>query len=124
MSASAWSTRMRQRKANATAIQFWIVLVITLISAILFFAYIPHFKEASSNTAQHALCKNSNLANAKLKFKINNQVIEQRIGNKCVTEYVTAPKGKEVQMIADRMAKCWDVYLEGKEELFETSDNT
>src|SRR3989338_825331 len=113
---------MFKKKAEKMAFQFLVVFMITLVAGTLFILYIKGIEKASSGITDFSICKDSNFANAKLKIK--NSLINEGLGNKCTTEYVTAPKGKEIPFIANKMAGCWEMYLEGKEDLFETSDNT
>lgn len=112
------------KKADKTLTQFLVVLVITVAAGLLLLILISKLSDTAIGISDYSVCKESNLANAKLKLKITNQVILDRQGNKCTTEYVKAPKGKEIPFITNKMASCWDMYLEGKEELFETKDNT
>ncbi|MBI4453238.1 hypothetical protein HY636_01200, partial [Candidatus Woesearchaeota archaeon] len=76
----------------------------------------------------YEICRFSNFENAKQRLKLYNQNLigttAKKYSNKCKTEYLVVPKGKELEIIAKKMAGCWDQYLEGKEELFETeTDN-
>lgn len=114
---------MRNKKAISAFFQFLIIFVVIIAAAIIYLVWLKDFRIHSENLADYTICKNSNLENAKLRLSIDNQNIQQRIGNKCKTEYTTVSKGKELDTIARKMAGCWDMYLEGKEELFETEDN-
>ncbi len=113
------------RKADELGFQTIVVILIILIGFILAFKWIPTFKEVYKNNMDYELCKDSNLANAKLKLTVpgTNQILTEREGNKCKTEYVKAPEDGEIPFIAKKMVNCWDMYLEGKADLFETADN-
>jgi hypothetical protein len=113
------------RSGEELGFQTIIIVAIIIISFILIFKWIPTFKETYMSNADYEICKDSNLANAKLKLKApgTNTILTEREGNKCKTEYVKAPKGEEVPFIAKKMARCWDMYLEGKSDLFQTEDN-
>ena len=119
---------MQNKKAISAFFQFLIIFVVIIAAAIIYLVWLKDFRIHSENLADYTICKNSNLENAKLKLKVpyTNQVLDERkdiIGNKCKTEYVPVPEGRELDTIARKMARCWDMYLEGKEEIFETSDN-
>ncbi len=113
---------MKRAENENLGMQTIIVLTITLVSVLLFLLFIKNFRESATGTSDYTICKESNLGNAKLKIKIGNMPFSERSGNNCKTEYVKAPKGQELTFIAQKMANCWDMYLEGKEELFETKD--
>jgi len=116
---------MARKKSSSYGFEFLVVLAITIAAAVLYFIWLGDVKDFAESAEDHTICKNSNIENAKLKLKIpaTNQVITERSGNKCRTEYLTVPKGKETDVTAKKMAQCWDMYLEGKEELFDTEDN-
>ena len=114
---------MKNKKATSMGLRFVIVLAITIAGALVYFLWLNEVKTFGEDFTDYAICKNSNIANAKMKLKIDNQVIEERRGNKCKTEYVDVPKDKELEFVAKKMAGCWDMYIEGKEELFDTEDN-
>lgn len=92
--------------------------------AIIYFFWLKDFRTSTDNLSDYVICKNSNLANAKLKLKIDNYVIQESGGNLCKTEYLSVPEDQELHFIAKKLAGCWDQYLEGKEALFDTEDNT
>ena len=114
---------MQNKKAMSEALQFVVIFIVIIAAAIVYFVWLKDFRIHAENLEDYTICRNSNLENAKLRLKIDNQVLQERIGNKCRTEYVTVPKRKELDIITKKMARCWDMYLEGKEELFETQDN-
>ena len=114
---------MINKKADSLGFQFIVVLAITIIFAFMYLFWLNDFRIFGENLGDYTICKDSNIENAKLKLKIDNQVIQERKGNKCKTEYLNVPKGKELEQTAKKMAACWDIYLEGKEELFDTEDN-
>src|SRR3989338_1797865 len=114
---------MKSKRADSLGFQFVIVLAITIVATLIYLIWLKDFRAFGENLEDYTICKNSNIENAKLKLKVSNQVIQERIGNKCRTEYLNVPKGKELGTIAKKMAGCWDMYLEGHEELFETKDN-
>ena len=113
---------MKNKKIASVGIRFIVVLIITIAGALVYFVWLKEVKIFGENMTDYAICKNSNIANAEMKLKIDNQVIAERRGNKCKTEYIDVPKDKELKFIAKQMAGCWDMYLEGKTELFDTDD--
>lgn len=115
---------MKTKKADSMGLQVIIVLVVVIAFALIYFVWLKDFRISGENLSDYTICKNSNFVNAKLKLKIDNQVLQERRGNKCKTEYLDVPKGGEVNFIARKLAGCWDQYLEGKERLFATEDNT
>lgn len=115
--------KYKNKKADSTGMKFVIALIITVAFALIYLLWLKDFRIFGENLEDYTICKNSNIENAKLKLKIDNQVIQERKGNKCKTEYVKVPKDEELEFVAKKMALCWDMYLEGKEELFETEDN-
>lgn len=115
--------KYKNKKADSTGMKFVIALIITVAFALIYLLWLKDFRIFGENLEDYTICKNSNIENAKLRLKINNQVIQERKGNKCKTEYITVPKDKELEFVAKKMSLCWDIYLEGKEELFETEDN-
>lgn len=116
---------MNRRKKASLGFQFLVVLIITIAGAVMYIVWLKDYRVYAENLEDYAICKNSNLESVKLKLKIptTNEVIQEHSGNKCKTEYVTVPKGREIELTARKMATCWDMYLEGKEEIFDTVDN-
>lgn len=100
-----------------------VALAVVIGFALIYFIWLKDVRMFGEKLSDYEICKFSNIENAKLKLKLNNQVIDERKGNKCKTEYIDVPKGKELDTIARKMAGCWDQYLEGKERLFETEDS-
>ncbi len=113
---------MKDKKSDL-GFKFLVVLIITIAGAIIYIMWLKDFRIFGENLEDYTICKNSNVENAKLKLKITNQVLTERQGNKCKTDYINVPKGKELEVTAKKMANCWDMYLEGKEELFDTVTN-
>ncbi len=111
---------MRTKKADSFGLQFIVVLIIVIIFVVIYFVWMKDFRIFGENLSDYTICKNSNLENAKMKLKIGNQPLAERVGNRCKTEYIEVPKDKELDLTTKKMAGCWDMYLEGKEELFET----
>lgn len=114
---------MHSKKADIPGFEFIVVLAVVIVFALIYFVWLKDFRIFGEQFSDYQICKASNIENAKLKLKINNQIIAERKGNKCKTEYITVPKDKELETIAKKLAGCWDQYLEGREELFETSDD-
>jgi len=114
---------MKLRKSSM-GLQVVIVLIVAIVFAFIFFFWLKDFRTTGENLSDYQICKNSNFENAKLKLKVDNLVLDERSGNRCKTEYLTVPKDQEVNFIARSLASCWDQYLEGKETLFDTEDNT
>lgn len=114
-----------KRKKSGVDPSILIVLIILIAFAFIYLVWLKDFRIFGENLSDYIICKNSNLENAKLKLKIpyTNQLLTEKQGNRCRTEYLNIPKGKEIDTIAKKMAACWDMYLEGKEELFDTIDN-
>ena len=113
-------------KKSEMGFELIVTLAVVIGFAIIYFVWLKDYRIFGEKLTDYEICKFSNLENAKLKLKIINQVAAERkgaIGNKCKTEYANVPKGKELDTIAKKMAGCWDQYLEGKEDLFETEDN-
>ena len=81
------------------------------------------YRTTGEYLTDYSICKNSNYENWKAKLKVGNTPLSERSGNRCKTEYLTVPKDIELKTMADKMAGCWDQYLEGRAELFDTSDN-
>ena len=115
---------MKIKKNGFIGLQVIIILIVLIGFAIIYFFWLKDVRTTGDNLADYTICKNSNLENAKLKLKIKNQVIDERVGNRCKTEYLKVPKDQELNFMAKKLASCWDQYLEGKELLFETRDNT
>ena len=113
---------MKIKKADSTGFQFIAAFIVVIIFAVIYLVWLKDFRIFAEKLEDYEICRFSNIENAKLKLKISNQVITERKGNKCKTEYIDISKGKELDMIAKKMAACWDMYLEGKEDLFETED--
>jgi len=115
---------MKTEKVGAMGLQVIIVLVVLIGFAIIYLFWLKDFRTAGDNLSDYAICKNSNIENANLKLKIDNLVIQEGKGNRCVTEYLKVPKKQELNFIARKLAGCWDQYLEGTQALFKTEDNT
>ncbi|MBI2655910.1 glycine zipper family protein [Candidatus Woesearchaeota archaeon] len=115
----------KNKKAASMGFKFLVVLVITMIFVLIYLLWLRDYRIFGENLADYAICKNSNLENAKLRLKIplSNELLDERAGNKCKTEYLRVAKDRELEIISKKMAQCWDMYLEGKERLFETEDN-
>ena len=105
------------------AFQVIVVLVIAIAFALIYFFWLGDYRESGENLSDYQICKSSNFENAKLNLKIDNWAIQERSGNKCKTEYLKVPKEQELNLIARKLAECWDQYLEGRETLFDTEDN-
>ncbi|MBI4452416.1 hypothetical protein HY637_03230 [Candidatus Woesearchaeota archaeon] len=120
--------RACNRKANM-GFRFLVVLVITMVFVLIYTLWLKDYRIFGNNLSDYLICKNSNLESAKLKLKaplpkpFSNEVLDERKGNRCKTEYVTVAESKELEIISKKMAQCWDMYLEGKERIFETEDN-
>jgi len=111
---------MKTKKADSMELQVIIVLIVVIAFALIYFSWLKDFRTTGEKLGDNIICKNSNYENAKLKLKIDNQVIQERRGNKCKTEYLNVPKDQELKFIADKMAGCWDQkgYLLQKTILF------
>ena|SRR3989338_5980535 len=114
---------MKAKKADTMAFQVIIVLVILIVFALIYFFWLRDYRTSGENLSDYQICKSSNFEDSKLKLKAGNVAIQERSGNKCKTEYLTVPKDQELNFIARKLAQCWDMYLEGKGELFDTKDN-
>lgn len=126
---------MRSKKAfELSGLQVIVAFIILIGFALIYLVWMKDVRIFGERLTDYEICKFSNIENAKLKLKVGiesktlgiktgKQVIQERVGNKCKTEYITVPKGKELDVIAKKMAACWEQYLEGKEELFDTADN-
>jgi len=102
-----------------------VVLIVAIVFVLIFLFWV---KGIDKGLGDYTICKASNIENANKKLKIGvpfiaNQVITESVGNKCQTEYLDVPKNQEKFLIANKLAACWDQYLEGRERLFETEDN-
>jgi len=119
---------MKNKLGGSLGLQVIIVLIIAVGFALIYFMWLKDYRTFAEDLTDYTICKNSNFENAKTKLKIDNQVIAEKKGNKCRTEYLTVPKGQdedqELKFIARKLAGCWDQYLEGREDLFYTEDNT
>ena len=113
---------MNFKKADSMGLQFIIVIIVAIAFAVIYFFWLGDYKAFGDKLADYQICKSSNYESALLKLSLNNWAIEQRKGNKCKTEYIDVKKDKELETIAKTMAGCWDMYLEGKKEIFETKD--
>ena len=80
-------------------------------------------KAYAENLTDYRICKDGNRAVVLTRLKAFDWVIAEQGVKHCKTEKVKVQTGKEYEAIAKKMAQCWDQYLEGKEELFETQDN-
>ena len=112
---------MNKRGASQT---FWILLiaVLTIIGLLFTATLFGKTKELSENLADYEICKNGNFGVVKTRLKVFDWVIAEQGVKHCRTEKVTVPSGKEYEAIAKKMALCWDEYLQGKEEVFQTQD--
>ncbi len=110
-------------KKSAIGFRFIVILIITILFAVIYFVWLTDYRIFGEKMSDYEICKISNKENAMARLKIDNWVLAEVGGNKCKTEYIDVPKDGELKFIADKMAGCWDMYLEGKEELFETQDN-
>jgi len=115
---------MKNKIGGSLGLQVIIVLIIAIGFVLIYFMWLKDYRVFADELTDYTICKNSNFENAKAKLKFDNQVIAEKKGNKCKTEYIKdIPKGKETEFIAKKLAGCWDQYLEGREELFYTEDN-
>ena len=110
------------KKADSTGLQFIIVIIIAIAFAIIYFFWLGDYRTFGDKLTDYQICKSSNYESAMLKVRFDGQVVEERKGNKCKTEYLDVKKDKELSTIANKMAGCWDMYLEGKMEIFETDN--
>lgn len=116
---------MKAKKAVTMGFKVIVVLILVIVFAFIYFFWLRDYRAYGENLSDYQICKSSNYENAKMKLKIptSNYVIDEKTSNKCKTEYLTVPKDKELDFIAKKLAVCWDMYLEGREELFDTQDN-
>ena len=111
--------------SNKRAAQaFWIVIVgvLTVVGLLLLFPLFSKTKALSEDLTDYHICKDGNIGIAKTRVKLFDWVIAEQGVKYCRTERVKVPSGKEYETIAKKMTLCWDMYLEGKEELFSTQD--
>ena len=97
-----------------------IMAAFTVIALIFLLSFLGETKTFSENLADYQICKDGNIGVVKTRVKLFDWVLAEQGVKHCKTEKVQVPKGKEYETIAKKMALCWDEYLEGKEELFET----
>ncbi len=126
---------LRSKKSfEASGFDIIVAIAVVIGFVLIYSVWLKDFRIFGEKLGDYEICKFSNVENAKLKLrmsvksdylnlKLGNQVIAERRGNKCKTEYITVPKGDELNIISRKMAGCWDQYLEGKEELFDTEDS-
>ena len=115
--------KMKDKRAIALGLKTVVVLIVTIGFALIYFMWLNDFRIFGENLSDYTICRNSNIENARGKLKIDNLALSERKGNRCKTEYLDVPKGREKEIIAKKLAGCWDQYLEGKETLFDTEDN-
>ncbi|MBI2658672.1 hypothetical protein HYX05_01035 [Candidatus Woesearchaeota archaeon] len=103
---------------------FWMVLIgaLTIVGLLLLFPLFSKTKALSGELTDYHICKDGNIGIVKTRVKLFDWVIAEQGVKHCRTESVNVPSGKEYENIAKKMSLCWDMYLEGKEELFSTQD--
>lgn len=103
---------------------FWIIItaVILTLGLILLFPLFGETKNLAEDLTDYRICKDGNLAMVKTRIKFFDWVVAEQGVKHCKTERVKIRAGNEYEAIANKMALCWDSYLEGKEEVFETND--
>ena len=102
-----------------------VVIVLTLLAILVIFLYYKHISSSTNKLIEKEQCKNSVRAAAAVKT-IPGQGMVDSFGNpvklNCETHYIKVDKGREFEIIAEEMATCYDEFLEGKQEIFDTKD--
>ena len=111
-----------KKKAAAQTLWIVVVAVLTIIGLLIIFPLFTKTKEISEDITAYRICKDGNSGVVLTRVKLMNWVIAEQGVKHCRTERVKIPSGKEYESIAKKMSSCWDQYLEGKEEIFETQD--
>lgn len=111
-------------RKGVSADAFWLVMVaiLTIIGILFIFPFIKETKEISEDLTDYHICRDGNIAVVKSRVKLLDWVVAEQGVKHCRTERVKVSKDKEYETIAKKMALCWDMYLQGKEEVFETED--
>jgi len=111
------------KKAYATGV--WVVLaaVIALAGFLILARFIGRIGEDTENLADYRTCLDGNRLAVQTRAKIMGHVFAEQGVKHCKTERVKVKAGSEYGTIAKKMGICWDMYLQGKEELFETKDS-
>lgn len=111
------------KKAASQTMWMVVIAILTVISLLIIFPLFNKTKEISEDMTDYRICKDGNRGVVFTRVNLQNWVIAEQGVQHCRTEKVKVASGKEYETIAKKMALCWDEYLEGKEELFETKDN-
>lgn len=110
------------KKADSQTMWMVVIAIITVISLLILLPLFNKTKEISEDVTAYRICKDGNRGVVFTRVKLLNAVIAEQGVKHCRTEKVKVPSGKEYETLAKKMASCWDQYLEGKEEVFETKD--
>src|SRR3989344_5619443 len=111
------------KEGAAQGVLIVIIAALTVIGLILLFPLFGKTKTLSEDITDYQICKDGNIGVAKTRLKLFDWVIAEQGVKHCRTERVKVSSGKEYETIAKKIALCWDEYLEGKQEIFETKDN-
>ena len=103
-----------------------VTLVVTLLVLAIMLLFYHDFGQHTYDVAKREQCKNSVRANA-MRIEAMGDDLRNSLGERvqvnCRTEYKKVKKGEENETVANEMAKCWDMYLQGEKQLFDTTDN-
>ena len=110
------------KKSAAQA--FWIVLIgaLTIIGLLFIVTLFGKTKALAEDLSDYHICRDGNIGVVQTRINLKGWVVAEQGVKHCKTEQVNVPSGKEYEAIAKKMALCWDMYLNGKEELFPTSN--
>lgn len=95
---------------------------ITIIGLLFTINLFGKTKEVSEDLVDYHICREGNLGVVKTRFQAFDWVLAEKGVQHCKTEQVKIKNDKEYETIAKKMALCWDEYLEGKENVFQTQD--
>ena len=107
---------------NGDAGEFWVILTgaLTVLGLILIFPFFGKTKALAEDLTDYHICRDGNIGVVKTRVQLFDWVIAEQGVRYCKTEKIKVTSGKEYETIAKKMSLCWNEYLEGKEELFDT----
>lgn len=113
---------MTNKGVSSDAFLLVILAIIAVISIIFIFPLIREMGNVSEDLSNYHICRDGNIASVKSRVKLFDWVVAEQGVKHCRTERVNVPTGKEFETISKKMVQCWDMYLNGKEEIFQTQD--
>ena len=111
---------------KALQYQVTVVVIITLLILAVMMLFLQRAGTSMELLVEDQQCKKSVKANA-LQLRLMGDELANNLGERqnimCETDYVDVSEGKEKEVLANEMAICWNMFLEGEKEIFDTTDN-